>query len=139
MTDQTPQKNRSNISDSSLSQSDPEERSRRLYTSDRDHQDFISFCRRAGLSTALRYLELFEEVFEILSADHPVTRSWLINFATGKVIQPWKATVFVTRADNQSKQDKLMQLALMRRYPQLYASKKSILRQKIVLSSAPRT
>ncbi|KAI9601120.1 hypothetical protein H4Q26_000921 [Puccinia striiformis f. sp. tritici PST-130] len=86
MTDQTPQKNRSNISDSSLSQSDPEERSRRLYTSDRDHQDFISFCRRAGLSTALRYLELFEEVFEILSADHPVTRSWLINFATGKAL-----------------------------------------------------
>ncbi|KAI7961373.1 hypothetical protein MJO28_001862 [Puccinia striiformis f. sp. tritici] len=130
MTDQTPREYLAENSNPSLPQLDLEEKSRRLHSSDYTHKDFMSFYQRAGLPTALRYLELLDEVFKIFSADR-YRRSSFINFATGQFIQPWERTVDDEAADDQFKQDKLMQLALIRRYPQFYDSKKISLEAKI--------
>ncbi|WAR57681.1 hypothetical protein PtB15_8B734 [Puccinia triticina] len=111
MTDQTPREHQAENSEPSLSQSELEEKSERLHIHDHDRKDFTSFCQRAGLPTAFRYLNLLDEVFKILD----VARNARLGL----------------------KQDKLMQLALMRRYPQLYDSEKINTAAKIRALESP--
>ncbi|OAV85234.1 hypothetical protein PTTG_30676, partial [Puccinia triticina 1-1 BBBD Race 1] len=137
MTDQTPREHQAENSEPSLSQSELEKKSERLHIHDDDRKDFTSFCQRAGLPTAFGYLNLLEHLFEILNAGRN-DRLTLINFATGRTIQPWRNTVFLWMAeDDQLRQDKLMQLALMRRYPQLYDSEKIDTAAKIRALESP--
>ncbi|KAA1064407.1 hypothetical protein PGT21_001913 [Puccinia graminis f. sp. tritici] len=83
-----------------------------------------------AVPTALGYLNLLEELFRILSANREY-RLMLIKFATGLTIQSWKDTSNELMLDTKLKQDKVIQLALMRRYPQLYNSEKISLEAKI--------
>ncbi|WAQ87807.1 hypothetical protein PtA15_8A714 [Puccinia triticina] len=87
MTDQTPREHQAENSEPSLSQSELEEKSERLHIHDHDRKDFTSFCQRAGLPTAFRYLNLLDEVFKILDVARNA-RLGVIKFATGQTIEP---------------------------------------------------
>jgi len=90
----------------------------------------------AGLFTASEYLNLLNEVVSLL-CESPRDVCAVLNFATGAMIEPWKRTVNMWKIEGEESTEKLLQLALIRRFPKLYDSKGIKLEDKIRFIEEP--
>ncbi|PLW51438.1 hypothetical protein PCASD_00361 [Puccinia coronata f. sp. avenae] len=100
--------------------------SKRLHPSNSQHKNFIFFSKQVSPHLAKKYLTILEQIFKYYDAvptsSSPLTStlfaSLLVDFSTGETILPWTRLTYQWRiVKNVSMQNKIMQLAFLRRFP----------------------